>query len=57
LSHGRPVPGRGRGAVRPSGCLRRAVEARLMILDILYIAAAVGVGVYMLAALIAPERF
>jgi hypothetical protein len=29
----------------------------LMILDGLYIAACVGVAIYMLAALVAPERF
>jgi hypothetical protein len=38
--------------------LRHASEAGLtMIVDILYGAAAVGVGVYMLWALIKPEQF
>lgn len=54
---GRLVSGRGRGAVRPVRSLCPAVEARLMILDLLYIAATVGVAIYMLVALLGPETF
>jgi hypothetical protein len=55
--HGRLVPGRGGGPVRLVRSLCRALEAGLMILNILYIVAAVGVAVYMLVALLGPETF
>jgi hypothetical protein len=56
--HGRRLPRRGRDHVRPVRHLCRPSEEGLsMILDIIYIAATVGVAIYMLWALLAPEKF
>jgi hypothetical protein len=47
-----------RGHVRPVRPVCSPFEARLiMIVAVIYIAAAVGVAVYMLAALLRPEKF
>jgi hypothetical protein len=46
------------GDIRPIRDLRRSAEARLtMIVGALYIAGAVGVTIYMLWALLRPEKF
>jgi hypothetical protein len=47
-----------RGDLRPIRDLRRSAEARLtMVAGALYIAGAVGVTIYMLWALLRPEKF
>jgi hypothetical protein len=56
-AHGRSLSGRRRGSVRRLRPLRRSAEEDLMIVDILYIVATVGVAIYMLVALIGPETF
>jgi hypothetical protein len=52
------VPGRGRGGAAAVRRLCRAVEAGLtMLMILLYGAGAVVVAVYMVAALVLPEKF
>ena len=56
--NGSRVPGAWRRRLYPFWRLRHASEAGVtLIVGILYGVAALGVGVYMLWALIAPEKF
>jgi hypothetical protein len=54
-----PVPGWGRGRAAAVRRLRRSVEAGLtaMLMILLYAAGAAAVAVYMVAALVFPEKF
>jgi hypothetical protein len=53
------VPGGGRGGAAAIRRLRRAAEAGLtaMLMILLYGAGAVAIAIYMIAALVAPEKF